>query len=77
MINPLARAGADKSAHQAQALWGACQALWSQLGAGDPKLSWEKRIRPLEKEITAIGKAAGKFYCFFTASKCNVTNYYS
>lgn len=56
----LVRADADKSAQRAQALWSACISLWNSVKYGDPTVSWDKRIRPLEKEIKAIGTAAAE-----------------
>lgn len=52
------RADAEKSAHQAQALWGACQSLWSSIRAGQPGKSWREQLRPLKDEISAVGRAA-------------------
>jgi mitofilin len=52
------RAGAEKSAQQAQALWSACISLWNSVKHGDPTVSWDKRIRPLANEIKAINDSA-------------------
>lgn len=52
------RADAEKSAHQAQALWGACQSLWSSIRSGQPGKSWREQLRPLRDEISAVGRAA-------------------
>lgn len=52
------RADAEKSAHQAQALWGACQSLWSSIRSGQPGKSWRDQLRPLEDEIGAVARAA-------------------
>ncbi|XP_055544802.1 MICOS complex subunit Mic60 isoform X2 [Wyeomyia smithii] len=53
-----ARADAERSAHQAQALWGACQSLWSSIRSGQPGKSWRDQLRPLKDEISAVGRAA-------------------
>ncbi|XP_058813536.1 MICOS complex subunit Mic60 isoform X2 [Topomyia yanbarensis] len=52
------RADAERSAHQAQALWGACQSLWSSIRSGQPGKSWREQLRPLNDEISAVGRAA-------------------
>ncbi|XP_055587192.1 MICOS complex subunit Mic60-like isoform X1 [Uranotaenia lowii] len=52
------RAAAEKSAHQAQSLWGACQSLWSSVRNGQPGKSWREQLRPLKDEISAVGRAA-------------------
>lgn len=52
------RADAEKSAHQAQALWGACQSLWASIRSGQPGKSWREQLRPLKDEISAVGRAA-------------------
>lgn len=52
------RADAEKSAHQAQALWGACQSLWASIRSGQPGKSWRDQLRPLQDEISAVGRAA-------------------
>ncbi|XP_058062761.1 MICOS complex subunit Mic60 isoform X1 [Anopheles bellator] len=49
---------AEKSAHQAQALWGACQSLWSSIRSGQPGKSWRDQLRPLKDEIAAVARAA-------------------
>ncbi|XP_026479933.1 MICOS complex subunit Mic60-like [Ctenocephalides felis] len=49
-----ARAKADSSAQQAQALWGACQALLAAIKANTPCVPWDKQLRPLTPEINAI-----------------------
>uniref|UniRef100_A0AAG5CX94 MICOS complex subunit MIC60 n=1 Tax=Anopheles atroparvus TaxID=41427 RepID=A0AAG5CX94_ANOAO len=51
-------ADAEKGAHQAQALWGACQSLWSSIRSGQPGKSWRDQLRPLKDEIAAVGRAA-------------------
>ncbi|XP_035891440.1 MICOS complex subunit Mic60 isoform X2 [Anopheles stephensi] len=51
-------ADAEKSAHQAQALWGACQSLWSSIRAGQPGKSWREQLRPLKDEIAAVARSA-------------------
>ncbi|XP_050068847.1 MICOS complex subunit Mic60 isoform X2 [Anopheles maculipalpis] len=51
-------ADAEKSAHQAQALWGACQSLWSSIRAGQPGKSWRDQLRPLQDEIAAVARSA-------------------
>ncbi|XP_059217815.1 MICOS complex subunit Mic60 isoform X2 [Stomoxys calcitrans] len=53
-----ARAESERSAHQAQALWAACQALWSTVRTGEPGEDWKNKLRPLKKEIKAITKVA-------------------
>lgn len=53
-----ARASSDKSAQQAEALWSACISLWNSVKYGDPTVSWDQRIKPLENEIKAISTAA-------------------
>lgn len=55
----LARADADKMAHQAQVLWSACQALYRSIKAGCAGLDWKNQLRPLIPEIMAVQKAAG------------------
>lgn len=52
------RADAEKSAHQAQSLWAACQTLWSSVREGQPGKSWREELRPLRSEIKAVGSAA-------------------
>lgn len=54
-----ARSDADKSAQQSQALWAACQSLWSGVKNGVPGKSWKESLRPLQNEIKAVGKASG------------------
>ncbi|CAD6994257.1 MICOS complex subunit Mic60 [Ceratitis capitata] len=53
-----ARAEAERSAHQAQALWAACQALWATVSTGEPGVHWRNKLRPLKSEIKAISKVA-------------------
>uniref|UniRef100_A0A1A9W3S9 MICOS complex subunit MIC60 n=1 Tax=Glossina brevipalpis TaxID=37001 RepID=A0A1A9W3S9_9MUSC len=53
-----ARAEGERSSHQAQALWAACQALWSSVRAGEPGTHWKNKLRPLRNEIKAIKKVA-------------------
>lgn len=55
-----ARAESERSAHQAQALWAACQALWSTVRTGEPGEHWKNKLRPLKQEIKAITKVAGR-----------------
>jgi len=61
----LARAEAERSAHQAQALWAACQALWASVRTGEPGVNWRNKLRPLKNEIFAISKVAGKYFSIF------------
>uniref|UniRef100_A0A182JYI7 MICOS complex subunit MIC60 n=1 Tax=Anopheles christyi TaxID=43041 RepID=A0A182JYI7_9DIPT len=51
-------ADAEKSAHQAQALWGSCQSLWSSIRSGQPGKSWRDQLRPLKDEIAAVARSA-------------------
>ncbi|XP_017483076.1 PREDICTED: MICOS complex subunit Mic60 isoform X1 [Rhagoletis zephyria] len=53
-----ARAAAERSAHQAQALWAACQSLWATVSTGEPGEHWRNKLRPLKSEIKAISKVA-------------------
>ncbi|XP_050338845.1 MICOS complex subunit Mic60 isoform X1 [Bactrocera neohumeralis] len=53
-----ARAESERSAHQAQALWAACQALWATVSTGEPGVHWRNKLRPLKSEIKAISKVA-------------------
>ncbi|GBP97643.1 MICOS complex subunit Mic60 [Eumeta japonica] len=53
-----ARADSERSAHQAQALWAACQALWATVRTGEPGEHWKTKLRPLKNEIKAISKVA-------------------
>lgn len=53
-----ARADAERSAHQAQALWAACQALWATVRTGEPGVHWKNKLRPLKSEIGAVFKVA-------------------
>lgn len=53
-----ARAESERSAHQAQALWAACQALWSTVRTGEPGVHWKNKLRPLKSEIRAVSKVA-------------------
>ncbi|KAM7361738.1 inner membrane mitochondrial protein mitofilin isoform 2-T2 [Cochliomyia hominivorax] len=53
-----ARAESERSAHQAQALWAACQALWATVRTGEPGEHWKTKLRPLKNEIKAISKVA-------------------
>uniref|UniRef100_A0A1B0BMJ6 MICOS complex subunit MIC60 n=1 Tax=Glossina palpalis gambiensis TaxID=67801 RepID=A0A1B0BMJ6_9MUSC len=53
-----ARAEGERSSHQAQALWAACQALWSSVRTGEPGTHWKAKLRPLRNEIKAIKKVA-------------------
>ncbi|XP_017777213.1 PREDICTED: MICOS complex subunit Mic60 [Nicrophorus vespilloides] len=55
-----ARADADKTAHQAQVLWSACQALFRSVKAGCPGVAWMDQLRPLEAEIHAVKSAAAE-----------------
>lgn len=54
-----ARSDADKSAQQSQALWAACQSLWSGVKNGVPGKTWRENLRPLQNEIKAVAKASG------------------
>lgn len=51
------RADAEKSAHQAQSLWAACQNLWASVRTGQPGKTWREELRPLNNEIRAVGMA--------------------
>lgn len=53
-----ARAESERSAHQAQALWAACQALWATVRTGEPGVHWKNKLRPLKSEIRAVSKVA-------------------
>uniref|UniRef100_U5EIL2 MICOS complex subunit MIC60 n=1 Tax=Corethrella appendiculata TaxID=1370023 RepID=U5EIL2_9DIPT len=53
-----ARAETERGAHQAQALWSACQSLWSSIRSGEPGKSWREKLRPLRTEIQAVTNAA-------------------
>ncbi|XP_065371968.1 MICOS complex subunit Mic60 [Calliphora vicina] len=53
-----ARAESERSAHQAQALWAACQALWATVRTGEPGEHWKTKLRPLKNEIKAIAKVS-------------------
>lgn len=44
--------------HQSQALWSACQALWSSVRSGEPGVSWKHKLRPLAGEVAAVGRSA-------------------
>ncbi|XP_037909381.1 MICOS complex subunit Mic60 isoform X2 [Hermetia illucens] len=55
-----ARAESERCAHQAQALWAACQALWASVRTGDPGVHWQLKLRPLSSEIKAVGRAAAE-----------------
>lgn len=55
-----ARVDADRQIHQAQALWGACSALWSSTRSNDSKAAWQAQLAPLRNEIEAVKDAAGK-----------------
>lgn len=57
-----ARADADNMARKAQVLWSACQALFRSLKAGCPGREWKLQIRPLDPEISAVERAAGKLF---------------
>lgn len=59
LLLKLARAESERSAHQAQALWAACQALWATVRTGEPGEHWTNKLRPLKNEIRAIAKVAG------------------
>lgn len=56
----IARAESERSAHQAQALWAACQALWATVRTGEPGVHWKNKLRPLKSEISAVSSVAGK-----------------
>lgn len=61
LCSVLERIEADKVAKQSQVLWSACQALHRAVKSSTPGLSWREQIKPLQKEIDAIKKAASKF----------------
>lgn len=66
----VARADADRMVHQAQSLWSACQALWASVRTGEPGVSWQHKLRPLESEVAAVSRSAGTyihayFYVYF------------
>lgn len=46
--------------HQAQSLWSACQALWASVRNGEPGVEWQKKLRPLQSEVSAVSRSAGK-----------------
>lgn len=50
---------AEKQAKHSQMLWNACQSLILAIKFGTNTESWEKQLKPLEREVTAISKAAG------------------
>ncbi|XP_055853064.1 MICOS complex subunit Mic60 isoform X2 [Episyrphus balteatus] len=52
------RAESDRSAHQAQALWASCQALWATVRTGEPGVHWRNKLRPLKAEINAVTKVS-------------------
>lgn len=54
------KANQDASEKRAQVLWSACQALIRSLKAGCPGQNWRDQLRPLNPEISAVQKAAGK-----------------
>lgn len=53
-----ARAVSEKSTHQTQALWGACQALLASVRGGDPAVHWSNKLRPLKNEIHGLAKVS-------------------
>ncbi|XP_046741697.1 MICOS complex subunit Mic60 isoform X2 [Diprion similis] len=53
-----ARIEEEKSASNAQMLWGACQALARAVKVAPPGVKAEDAVRPLEAEIKAVSKAA-------------------
>lgn len=55
------RVEADKIAHQSQVLWSACQALHRAVKTTLPGMAWKDQIKPLNAEVEAIKKAAGKY----------------
>lgn len=55
----LARADSERQVHQAQSLWSACQALWASVRTGEPGVSMQERLRPLEGEVAAVSRAGG------------------
>lgn len=61
ILSLLARAESERSAHQAQALWAACQALWATVRTGEPGEHWKTKLRPLKNEIKAISKVSGNY----------------
>ncbi len=50
----------EKQAKHSQLLWNASQSLLLKIKSATSSKSWEEQLRPLEKEISAISKAAGK-----------------
>uniref|UniRef100_A0A1A9VAH5 MICOS complex subunit MIC60 n=1 Tax=Glossina austeni TaxID=7395 RepID=A0A1A9VAH5_GLOAU len=52
-----ARAEGERSSHQAQALWAACQALWSSVRTGEPGTHWKTKLRLLRNDIKTIKKS--------------------
>lgn len=54
------KAIAEKQAKRSQLLWNACQALILAIKSGTNVKSWEEQLKPLQDEISAIAKAAGK-----------------
>ncbi|KAK6622543.1 hypothetical protein RUM44_002355 [Polyplax serrata] len=54
------RLASDRMATQAQVLFSACQSFYRALRVGVPGLHYTKGLRPLDPEIAAIKKAAGK-----------------
>ncbi|XP_055922362.1 MICOS complex subunit Mic60 [Eupeodes corollae] len=53
-----ASAESERSTHQAQALWSACQALWATVRTGEPGVHWRNKLRPLKSEISAVTKVS-------------------
>jgi hypothetical protein len=54
------RAISEKQAKRSQLLWNACQSLISTLKSGTNTKSWAEQLKPLEHQVDAISKAAGK-----------------
>lgn len=52
---------AEKQAKHSQLLWTACQALNAAIKKGTNTKPWEEQLKPLEKEVKAISKAAGVY----------------
>jgi len=55
-----ARANSEREAKHSQLLWNACQSLILTLKSSTNTKSWGEQLKPLENEVNAISKAAGK-----------------
>lgn len=53
-----ARSETDKSAHQAQALWASCQALWATVRTGESGGLEKNKLHQLKSEINLLKKMA-------------------